>query len=663
MVHQEHRSSSGRTSGLEPLLNYAPRADVVALLTPPLEEWLHEQLGALCPPTVVMPNPLPLGVHPRSRLDSPLILTAGRLVREKQFELLVAAFAEIADQVPDWRLRICGAGPEHKRLVREVRKRGLQDRVELPGAVTDMAAEWAKASVAALTSRTEGFPLVVQEAMAAGMPVASFDCASGPREIIEHEVNGLLVAPQSVAGMAAALLRLTTDAELRTRLGEAALRTAQQYDAGAIAERWTAIFSEARARRGNQGRLAPAGRVASDEGASVVRDHVEGRDTVTPAMARHEALTYAVTAARSTGADWLVIPPHETDTTIVVLPMSARDAFLAALVDGDPPTYLSLRDPALDGWPERRGTIERLGTDLRRGMTSTICIEPWPEGVLGQGCTIEVQFWEQSVGGELVGPRRNPYADRLPVGPATVEVEVEGVAVPTLPLMAAPTVGECRFPVDVACTWADDNQLRYSLRSVHLFAPWVRRIHLVSRRPGAGVARRRPSDAHLPSGRDHAARDRGAGRALRPLRRRRLPRPAGETRAVLLAFGVHGHLPLEPTHRTGRRTGPPAAPGRLRGRDHPPPGPHSARSPEIHPRRPARRPAHGTGPCRRAQPDVRGPQRHRRQAAAVQRTRSRPGLHPPGRPRRPRAEQRPTRQLLADLCGSYFPVAAPWEKP
>ena len=478
VVHQEHRSSSGRTSGLEPLLNYAPRADVVALLTPPLEEWLHDQLGALCPPTVVMPNPLPLGVHPRSQLDSPLILTAGRLVSEKQFDLLVAAFAEIADQVPDWRLRICGTGPEQKRLAREIRKRGLKDRVELPGAVTDMAAEWANASVAALTSRTEGFPLVVQEAMAAGLPVASFDCASGPREIIEHEVNGLLVAPQSVAGMAAALLRLTTDAELRARLGDSALRTSQQYDAGAIAEQWVGIFSEARARRGNRGRLG--GRAASTGGFEARSARTSTTGDVTPAMARHETLSYAVTAAKATGADWLVIPPHETDTTIVVLPMSARDAFLTALVDGDPPAYLSLRDPALDGWPERRGTIERLGTDLRRGMTSTICLEPWPEGVLGQGCTIEVQFWERSVGGELVGPRRNPYADRMPVGPATVEVEVEGVTVPTLPLMAASTIGECQFPVDVVCTWVDGVQLRYTLRSVHLFAPWVRRIHLVS---------------------------------------------------------------------------------------------------------------------------------------------------------------------------------------
>ena len=139
VVHQEHRSSSGRSRGLEPLLNYAPRADVVAMLTPPLEEWLHEQLGPLCPPTVVMPNPLPLGFQPRSRLDNPLILTAGRLVQEKQFPLLVAAFAEIADQIPEWRLRICGTGPERADLVREIRKWGLWDRVELPGGVTDMA--------------------------------------------------------------------------------------------------------------------------------------------------------------------------------------------------------------------------------------------------------------------------------------------------------------------------------------------------------------------------------------------------------------------------------------------------------------------------------------------------------------------------------------------
>ena len=85
--------------------------------------------------------------------------------------------------------------------------------------------------------------------MAAGVPVASFDCASGPREIIQHEVNGLLVTPESQVGMAAALLRLATDEDLRRRLGDAALRSSRQYDADTIAERWVGIFAAARSRR------------------------------------------------------------------------------------------------------------------------------------------------------------------------------------------------------------------------------------------------------------------------------------------------------------------------------------------------------------------------------------------------------------------------------
>ena len=517
VVHMEHGSPADRPRDLEPLLAHAPRADAVVLPTAAFERWLAEQLGPLCPPTAVLPQPLAPGFHPRSALDNPLIMAAGRLVPEKQFPLLVTAFAQVAERLPEWRLRICGAGPARHDLIPEIRKWGLWDRVELPGAVVDMPAEWARASVAALTSRVEGTPLALQEAMAAGVPVAAFDAPTGPREVVEHEVSGLLVAPQSVAGMAAALLRLATDAELRARLGRGALRAARRYDAAALAERWVGVLGEARARRAGRDRVttAVAARRSAPTTPLAPSPPAAARPAeVTPAQARTAALRLATDAARATGADWLVVPPHERDTPIVVLPTTARDAFLEALTSAEVPPYLSLRDPGLSGWPERRGRVADLATELRRGMTTVVCLEPWPEGVLGQGCTVEVQFWERSVEGDLVGPRRNPYADRLPARPEVVDVEVDGVTVPTVPLMAVPTAGECRFPVDVVYTWVDGSdpewnarrearlagvtgtaqtrassgqarfvehdELRYSFRSVHLFAPWVRRIHLVT---------------------------------------------------------------------------------------------------------------------------------------------------------------------------------------
>ncbi|WP_395656698.1 stealth conserved region 3 domain-containing protein [Nocardioides sp.] len=519
LVHQEHRSSSDRTSGLEPLLAFAPRADVVAMLTPTNADWLREQLGEVAPEIVVMPNPLPIGFTPRSRLDNPLIVSAGRLVMEKQFTRLVQAFGEIADQLPEWRLRILGEGAQRNEIRRQARKFGLHDRVELPGSTTDMASEWARAGIAALASRAEGFPLVVQEAMAAGVPVVSMDSPSGPREIIRHEVNGLLVAPDSVAGLATALLRVASDDELRHRLGAGAVHTAHQYDAMALAEQWVAIFADARARRGALGRVAAratAPRRRPPEAAPAV--DISG---VTPQAARRAALAAAVDTVRAVTDEWFVIPAHESTDPAVVLPMDRRDAFLERLAATDLPPYLSLRDPDNSGWPERRGVVAELATDLRRGRRGRLYLEPWPEhgedaSLLGQGCGVSVQFWETSVDGELVSPGPNRYARRIPRSAVTttVDVEIEGVPVRTLPLMTQPTVNECTFPVDVVYTWVDGDdpawndlreerlarltgtaltressgrarfmsrdELRYSMRSLHLFAPWVRHIHLVT---------------------------------------------------------------------------------------------------------------------------------------------------------------------------------------
>ncbi len=257
LVHQEHRSSSQRTSGLEPLLTYAPAADTVALLTEPMAHWLRERLGGDCPPLAVVPNALPPGFRPRSLLDEPLVVAAGRLAGEKQYPQLVEAFALVADRLPGWRLRIYGEGPGRFEIMQAVRRLGLWDRVEVPGSTTDLAAEWARASISALTSRSEGFPLVLQEAMAAGVPVVSYDCPSGPRAIIDDEVDGLLVAQDSPADLAAALLRLAEDPALRATLGAAALRKAAEFDSATITDRWLEVYAAAVAGRHQEAPCGP----------------------------------------------------------------------------------------------------------------------------------------------------------------------------------------------------------------------------------------------------------------------------------------------------------------------------------------------------------------------------------------------------------------------
>ena len=177
-----------------------------------------------------------------------------------------------------------------------------------------------------------------------------------------------------------------------------------------------------------------------------------------------------------------------------------------------------MRDPAERGWHERRGTFAAMTDDLARTRTAWLFVEPWPvrgghSGLLAEGCEVGVQFWEESPDGDLLAPGLNRYGDRVLAGTPHTTIEVEGVKVPTLEVMALPTVDDVRFDVDVVYTWVDGDdedwlaardqritglggtpsaraggasryrsrdELRYSMRSLHLFAPWVRRIHLVT---------------------------------------------------------------------------------------------------------------------------------------------------------------------------------------
>lgn len=149
----------------------------------------------------------------------------GRLDRQKGFDLLIDAFAQTAPNFPSWRLVIWGEGPERSALEQRIAALGLESQVTLAGN-SPSPGSWAEtATMLVLSSRFEGSPNVVAEAMAAGIPVIAADCDFGPAELIDDGQNGLLVPPEDPAALAGAMSRMMADAGLRKRLGQEGQRS------------------------------------------------------------------------------------------------------------------------------------------------------------------------------------------------------------------------------------------------------------------------------------------------------------------------------------------------------------------------------------------------------------------------------------------------------
>lgn len=193
----------------------------------------------------IIGNPVEAGAIPDTPPEN-VIAAAGRFVPEKGFDLLIDAFARIAPENPRWRLVIYGDGPERAALESQAAATGVADRVALPGAVKDLPAHLARASVFALPSRTEGFGNVLAEAMAVGRPVAAFDCPTGPGELVRDGETGILVPAADRAALAAALRRLISDGALRARLGAAAAEAMRAFRPERIAGAWIDLFAAAR---------------------------------------------------------------------------------------------------------------------------------------------------------------------------------------------------------------------------------------------------------------------------------------------------------------------------------------------------------------------------------------------------------------------------------
>ncbi|WP_030559906.1 glycosyltransferase [Streptomyces aureocirculatus] len=195
-----------------------------------------------------IPNCCPAPEAEASTGASRTVVAAGRLIPVKRYDRLVTAFAKVAAQHPDWTLRIYGRGRERAKLHRRIDELGLHGRVLLMGPHTPIDTEWAKGAIAAVSSSTESFGMTIVEAMLLGVPVVSTDCDYGPREIITHGVDGLLVPTQGSVedNMADALCRLIENDTERLRMAEAARHAARRYLPDHIARQYEALIADLR---------------------------------------------------------------------------------------------------------------------------------------------------------------------------------------------------------------------------------------------------------------------------------------------------------------------------------------------------------------------------------------------------------------------------------
>lgn len=537
IVEQEHRATMHRIPDqLAPLELHASRIDALVSLTSRGTEWLTDHLGEAAPRLVTIPNSIPEGFYPRADLDARVIMAAGRLQSGKNFEGLIRAFSAVNDRATGWRLRIYGQGPAERQLRALIRTLRLENSVELVPPVPDMISEWSKAAVFAMSSRSEGLPLVALEAMAAGLPLVAFDCETGPAEIIDPDVNGLLVPQGDITALAEALFTLMSDEALRERYSAGSLGRVERFSTSAVHALWRELFTRLIGERDavpmRVERSLKRITTKTDQPESTVSRYASLASAATPATRSLRDLTpesvttgnFVTAQAMLSGAGiphfW--VPGTAPTREVLAVPATQQSAVLSALA--------SHAQPALAVFP--------------MAGNSRLLVEPWRPGRGGalsplfgratvlrvfeeahdrtgslqtshtRGCDIE--FWPENDDGLLQAPRPNQMVDLVQPNAlrSLVAVDVRGVRTPTLPLVADTVPWQQpTFDIDAVYTWVDDtdpdwaeqrlaaqaavsgllhaestsaarfrnrDELRYSLRSLDAFVPWVRRVYLVT---------------------------------------------------------------------------------------------------------------------------------------------------------------------------------------
>ena len=193
---------------------------------------------------IVLPNPITFTHAFVSSLEKKTVSAAGRLCRQKNYDLLIDSWLLVHQSHPDWVLEIWGDGPDRNRLSQKISDLQLGQSVLLKGYDKDVISKLSNSSIFVLSSLYEGLPLVIIEAMSCGVPVVATACPCGPKDLITDGQNGFLVPVGNKNALAGGICHLIEDSSLRKQMGGYALEASKQYSIERITTRWMNLFEE-----------------------------------------------------------------------------------------------------------------------------------------------------------------------------------------------------------------------------------------------------------------------------------------------------------------------------------------------------------------------------------------------------------------------------------
>ncbi|MFT3795402.1 glycosyltransferase family 4 protein [Flavobacterium sp.] len=191
---------------------------------------------------VIIPNFFEANVPESSQPKQKQILSLGRMNYQKGYDLLIEAWAKIDNQIEDWTVKIFGNGSDKEALREQVKKHNFKNPLVVGDAISNVSEELLRSEFYVMSSRFETFPMVLLEALSHGLPVASFDCPTGPRSILTENEDAILAQPENPADLAQKMLQLINDENLRRQMGAKGHANVDRFRPALVMAKWDELI-------------------------------------------------------------------------------------------------------------------------------------------------------------------------------------------------------------------------------------------------------------------------------------------------------------------------------------------------------------------------------------------------------------------------------------